>query len=125
MNDREVIAILVKQRERCRQLVQLYQVLRLHPAGGGSPALDREALTAANRILTQVLSHLRELPAKPAASMEADSDRQNAALLLREIGDLLERAIVADREIRQAAPIPPAPPTGAAKGKAMRLYAQT
>ena len=124
MSEQEILAVLVKERERCRQLVQLYQSLRVERGGLGTP--DPEALRTANRILTQVLGHIRDLPRKPASMLQAEADRQQAERLLREIGDLLERAIVAERESRQPpAPLPAVPPAGPQMNKAMRMYART
>jgi hypothetical protein len=120
MSDQEIIAVLIKERERCRQLVQLYQSLRTD-SGSGTP--DKEALQTANRILTQVLSHIRDLPQKPASSLGTEDNRQEARRLLREISDLLERAIIAERETRERKPAPP--PAGAMMSKALRMYART
>ncbi|HBA84864.1 MAG TPA: hypothetical protein DCZ95_12290 [Verrucomicrobia bacterium] len=123
MSDQEIIAVLVKERERCRQLVQLYQSLRAARDQGALP--DPEVLQTANRILTQVLTHIRDLPRKPSTSLDTEDNRQEARRLLREIGDLLERAIVAERETRERATPKPAPPAGAVMNRAMRMYAGT
>ncbi|MFH0880986.1 MAG: hypothetical protein V2A34_14825 [Lentisphaerota bacterium] len=125
MSDQDIIASLVKERERCRQLVQLYQEMWASPDdGAASTTPDPMALQTANRILTQVLSHLRSLPEKPANLLTAETDRQEARHLLREIGDLLERAIVAERETRERAVQRTRPPSGAVRNKAMQMYAR-
>ncbi len=121
VSDQEVIAVLVKERERCRQLVQLYQTIRqaLTPHGP-----DSESLDVANRILTHVLGQLHGLPRKPVDALSEEDARQDARRLLREIGDLLERAIVAEREVREGvrrSPLPP--PAGMTRTHALRMYA--
>lgn len=120
MSDQDVIATLVKERERCRQLVNLYQQMRATP-GGGPRGAPQGTLEIADRILTQVLDHLRDLPRKPADDLESESGREEARRLLQEIGDLLERAMIAERECR-AGSVPP-PPTGGVRARAMSLYA--
>lgn len=126
MSDQDILASLVKERERCRQLVQVYQ--GIWSAGDSDKAAatpNHDALLSANRILTQVLQHLRALPEKPANLLASETDRQDARRLLREIGDLLERAIVAERETRERAVQRQRPPAGAARTKAMDLYVKT
>ena len=119
MSDQDILAVLVKERERCRQLAQLYQAMRTQ---AGSSAPDRETLRTASRILTEVVKHLRELPRKPASELSTEPAREEARRLLREIGDLLERVMIAERETRER---PPAPPAGPAVNHALRMYART
>ena len=125
MSDQEIISALVKERERCRQLLQLYQTLRISSGTCGAAMPDNETLQTANRILTQVLSHIRSLPRKPAGSISTEDGRQDAERLLREISDLLERAIVAERETRGPAAMKAAPPAGPMMNRALRMYAST
>lgn len=125
MSDQEIIAALVKGRERCRQLVQFYG--RLHAAiqEDESAAPGRESLETANRILTQVLLFLRSLPRKPSREIADGVAREDAERLLREIGDLLECAMVAERELRNRVSARNAAPAGAARDSALKMYART
>jgi hypothetical protein len=125
MSNEEIIAQLVKGRERCRQLVQFYQ--KLHAGAAGDPAAppDKESLEMADRILTQVLAHLHSLPRKPSEQIADATERENAGRLLREIGDLIECAMVAERELRERAASQTEPPAGPARNSALKMYART
>jgi hypothetical protein len=124
MNDEEIISTLVKGRERCRQLVQFYHNVRAASEPDGKPlCLDGVSLETANRILAQVLTHLHALPRKPSEIIRSNDKRRDAERLLREIGDLIENAMVAERELREkvaARPMPP--PMGMARKSALRIY---
>ncbi|MBI3985902.1 MAG: hypothetical protein HY343_03205 [Lentisphaerae bacterium] len=126
MSDEDIISALVKGRERFRQLLQLYQQQRaapgeVRPAGKG-PAVG--VLKESENLLTVALAHLKSLPEKPSQACAQSDNRQYAAQLLKEIGELLERVVVMDREMRRTPPSSPAVPLfGAARDKAMRQYA--
>ena len=123
MSDQDILASLVKERENCRQLVQVYQGIWAKTGeSNGLSEPPRDALISANRILTQVLMRLRSLPEKPVHQLVSENDREDARRLLREIGDLLERAMVAERETRERALSRQRPPAGAARDRAMGMY---
>jgi hypothetical protein len=123
MSDEEIISTLVKGRERCRQLVQFYHNVRAASAPDGKPpCLDEISLETANRILAQVLTHLHSLPRKPSEIMRNSVKRQDAERLLREIGDLIENAMVAERELREKVGARQLPPMGMAQKSALRMY---
>jgi hypothetical protein len=123
MSDEEILSTLVKGRERCRQLVQFYHNVRAASAPDGTlPRLNDISLETANRILAQVLAHLRSLPKKPSEFVQNGAKRLDAERLLREIGDLIEKAMVAEREMREKLGARPSPPTGTARSSALRMY---
>lgn len=125
MSDEEILSTLVKGRERCRQLVQFYHNVRAASALDGTPpAIEDISLETANRILNQVLTYLHSLPRKPSALIQNISKRKDAERLLREIGDLLESAMVAEREIREKVASSRTPPAGPAKQSALKMYAR-
>lgn len=125
MSDEEILSTLVKGRERCRQLVQFYHNVRAASAPDGTPpAIEDISLATASRILNQVLMHLHSLPRKPSALVQSVSKRQDAERLLREIGDLLESAMVAEREIREKVAARRTPPAGTARQSALKMYAR-
>ncbi len=123
MSDEEIMAILVKERERCRQLTLLYRRMRAAAFEAGGPAPDGAALDRANQILTQVLEQLRQIPGKPSEALANEPDRVAARRLLCEIGDLLEGVIIVERELRERCFNPQRPPAGAARDRALRVYA--
>ena len=96
MSDDAIISALVTVRDRCRQLTQWYQSVR----AGGYSRPHADAMTKADQMLSQVLSELRVLPQKPSDGMSLSENRTYAESLLAEISGLLERALVADRELR-------------------------
>jgi hypothetical protein len=122
MKDEEVIAALVKGRERCRQIVQLYQNLR---EASETRSVRSNDLATANRIMSQMLEYLHSLPRKPSQQMTSPSLRGEAERLLREIGDLLECAIVAERNLREQAGRSPSAPVGMARLAAIEQYGGT
>lgn len=123
MSDEEILATLVKGRERCRQLVQFYHNIRAASAPDGTPPdLSGISLETASRILSQVLAHLHSLPQKPSELIRNSAKRQDAERLLREIGDLIESAMVAEREMREKVGARPMPPLGAARTSALKMY---
>ena len=123
MSDEEIISTLVKGRERCRQLVQFYHNVRAASAPDGRPPrMDGISLETANRILAQVLAHLHSLPRKPSEFIRNSAKRQDAERLLREIGDLIENAMVSERELREKVGAQSSPPTGMARKSALRMY---
>jgi hypothetical protein len=124
MSDEEIISTLVKGRERCRQLVQFYRNIRAaSPPDGRPPCLDGISLETANRILAQVLTYLHSLPRKPSEIIRNSAKRQDAERLLREIGDLIENAMVAERELREKVGGRQSPPMGMARKSALQMYA--
>ena len=124
MSDQEIIAMLVKQRERCRKLLQLYQKLSSTAMiSGRGISVDNEDLQTANRVLNEVLMHIKFIPAKPMDTLVSHAEREHAQRLLEETGDLLERVMIMEREIREMVAVHPATPVGAARQQAMRMYA--
>ena len=100
MSEEDVIAAMVKGRECCRQLLKAYETV--HTGGnGGSP--DIEMLTMADRTVTRMMTCISNLPSGVAGAIVDESRRQYVARLLKEMGVLLERLMVLEREVRVTA----------------------
>lgn len=114
---------MVKGRERCRQLVQFYQRMRAAQATAReTPPIDQPSLQEADRILTSALALLRSLPEKPVESCRDPENKAYAKRLLCEVGDLLESALIMDKEIRSGAVARQPACSGVARSAALRCY---
>ncbi len=102
MNDEQIISSMVKGRECCRNLVNAYEQARKNGAGGeGANSGDEVSmLEGADGAVTKMLSHMSSIPGKPQELMIEDENKKYAARLLGEIRDLLERAMIMEREFR-------------------------
>jgi hypothetical protein len=99
-SDEEIIASMVKSRECCRRAGKALQEARARAvAGEGLSGIDTVA--EANDAITRMLSHLKKVPPKMSSSMSSDSSRAYAARLLLEISELLEKAMIMERETRE------------------------
>ena len=134
MTDEDIIAILVKARERFRQLVRVYQRERISQAAvtGGVAFPHVSIFKEAEQILTVAMTMLHTLPSKPSHSCVSPENKAYADQLLKEIGDLVQNAMLMDRELRKTAPVPPIPepantqaplPSVTARNRALRHYA--
>lgn len=97
-NDEVIVGQLVKSRERCRQLVQLYQRAYRDFECEGIAGLPLDKACSA---VTQLLAHLRAFPGAPARQVQSPALRRNAEQILLETSDLLEGALVIERELRE------------------------
>lgn len=123
MNRDEIISIMVKSRESCRQIVQLYEAAREHDdAAGGAEMARQHSLTRANSILSQMLLQMKRLPAKPADSVGREEDRQYIISLFAEISELIEKAMILEREVRYDVPAPGAEPDYQPGARCMKAY---
>lgn len=126
MSDQDIIALLVKGRERFRQIIEIYRKersehVRLKKTGPYAP--DLRTLREIERILAAAMSFLGALPEKPSQACAVGDSRQYVEQLLREIGDLLESVMVLDREMRAVAGALNNGPVGGAREQALRSYA--
>ena len=99
MESRDIISTMVKSRESCRRLVQSYETERNRRLSTPDGATDVGMLQRANHAATQILTHLSNLPQKPCDTMDAES-RHYTSKVLGDIRNLLEKAIMLEREIR-------------------------
>ncbi len=93
-----VIAAMVKARECCRRLVQTYEQARnaSEPPVDGHIGLLRAADTTANRLL----HYVRLLPRDVGLIVSGRDSRIYATRLRAEIRELLEKAVILERETR-------------------------
>ena len=127
MSDQDIIALLVKGRERFRQIIEIYRKERseherLSKPGPYAPSV--RTLREIDRILAAAMSFLGALPEKPSQACSIDDSRQYVEQLLREIGDLLESVMILDREMRAVAGALNSAPVGGARAQALRSYAR-
>lgn len=123
MNRDEIVATMVKARECCRQIVQLYEAVRDdgNMTKGGLVA-RRGSLAKANAALSQMLLQMKRLPEKPAACVSLDEDKQYVAGLFAEISELLEKAMILEREVRSCTPADENAPCRVHGARAMKAY---
>lgn len=107
MNRDEIISTMVKSRECCRQIVQLYDSVREEGnMTKGTIVARRNSLARANGALSQMLLQMKRLPDKPANCVDSEEDRQYILSLFSEISELLEKAMILEREVRCCVPPP-------------------
>ncbi len=124
MSEQEIIATLIKGRDRCRKLIQLYRNLHLNEdANGAKKSYDLTSMNTISVLLSQMLECLRSLPPKPSLKITSMPDKIQAEKIMQEIHDLIEGVIVAEREIRERYLKQNTPPAGASRLSALRLYA--
>ncbi|MEI6808158.1 MAG: hypothetical protein WCN95_05500 [bacterium] len=98
-NDEAIVSQLVKSRERCRQLVQLYRGAYEDFECRGVMSLPlAKAFTAA----TQLVAHLRAFPGVPVSQVKTAALRMDAEKVLMETSDLLQGLLVIERELRES-----------------------
>ena len=119
MSDDQIISCMVKGRECCRQLVLAYEKGR---ARGVAP--DIGELADADRTVTRMLSHLQEIPAHLGEHISEGEKKEYAARLMAEVSELLQRAMILEREVREGASRArkPAPALAAGPGTMLRAY---
>lgn len=96
----EILAEMVKSRECCRKAAKAFENIRGEMAARNIHGSDTRYLVAANRAATQMLSHLCRIPAGIESAMRSDDGRKYAARLVAEIGGILEKTMIMEREIR-------------------------
>jgi hypothetical protein len=100
VDDRDIVASMVKGREFCRRLVREYEELRVREAdSGGKP--DVKLLRLLNAVVSKMVATVRQIPVRFVETMSGDSDRAYARRALAEVTALLERAIMLEREMRR------------------------
>jgi hypothetical protein len=104
-SDDGILLELVRLREHWRAAVGSFgAALRFAPrVGPGSAAGQTEGFRQAGGKLDRIRDCLRALPPKPDAALRDPGRREHGRRLLREIGDLAERAAVIEREARENA----------------------
>lgn len=103
METNSVIGAMIKGRECCRQVVRAYEQTRdARYATNPDVRPDVNSLKRVDNAASRLLGHLKNLPENPQSRVTRDSDKKYATQLLGEIGQLLEKAIIMEREMRQA-----------------------
>jgi hypothetical protein len=124
MSDQEIIATLVKGRDRCRKLIQLYRNLHLNQKDETTKSsYNINSMNTISVLLSQMLECLHSLPEKPSLKITSEPDKVQAEKIMQEIHDLIEGVIVAEREIRENYLKQHTPPAGTSRLAALRLYA--
>ena len=105
MNRDEIIATMVKGRECCRQVLQLYEAVRDEGRmTKGSLMARRSYFARANASLGLMLEQMRLMPARPIRCLVLEEDRRYAANLFGEMSGLLEKVMILEREVRGSIP---------------------
>ncbi len=99
MTDEVLVGQLVKSRERCRQLVQLYQGAYDEFMNLGVLSVSMEK---AVMMVSHLLAHLRAISGGGLRQVQSPEQRKEAEALLEETGDLLQRVMVIERELRES-----------------------
>jgi len=109
MSENEILERLQRNRNDCSELLKLCRRLKtdLEEGAGDSPP-SRDGLEAVAALLAGIVPALRAMPARPCESIGVGPRRTTAAALLRETGELLECALVIERELREYGNRPPA-----------------
>ncbi|OVE75194.1 hypothetical protein BVX97_05435 [bacterium E08(2017)] len=102
MSDEQIIARMVKGRECCRQLVKAFETARARDREVKADDDNVSMLANADMTLSRMLTHLAELPDKLGDSVSEVENREYAMRLLGEIAELLQRAMILERELRNA-----------------------
>ncbi len=97
--EQERLHEMVKGRECCRRLVLSYETARARQRGHGADGMQVSSLQKMDATADRMLGHLAGLAANAAEEM-SESSRQHAERLLGEMGALLERAMILERELR-------------------------
>lgn len=101
MTDQEIIGLMVKGRECCRRVLLAYE--KVWDSGGSSSDGSVESLkllAGADLAAAQMLMHLDHLPEKPSEHIANDDQKVYADRVMGEIGMLLEKTMVLEREVR-------------------------
>jgi hypothetical protein len=97
--EQERIHEMVKGRECCRRLVSSYETARAQQRGHAESGMQVSSLQKMDATADRMLGHLAGLAVNATDEM-SDSSRRHAERLLVEMGDLLERAMILERELR-------------------------
>lgn len=91
----------MKSRECCQQLMVSYEQAREAQTQNHERGAPVETLKAAETAATEMLRHLKSLPARPCSSMSAAEDRLQSSEILADIRNMLERTMQIEEEIRR------------------------
>jgi hypothetical protein len=97
--EQERIHEMVKGRECCRRLVHSYEKARAQQRGHAASGMPVTSLQRMDATADLMLGHLAGL-AENSTEQMSDTSRQHAERLLGEMGSLLERAMILERELR-------------------------
>ncbi len=124
-SDEDILASMVKSRECCRQAGKALEAARAAAGRDSETMGNLDLVSSADKAITQMLSHLENVPAKMGSAMSSESSRKYAARLLLEISELLEKAMIMERETRDIiGSISPPFAAQQRKGRAVRAYAR-
>ncbi len=101
MNEDQIIEELRRNRKDCSELLEICCRLKTESELNAGEAPSRIGLEAIATLLSRIVPALRALPVRPCAAFAAGPKRAMATALLREIGELLECALVVERELRE------------------------
>jgi len=90
---------MVKGRESCRRVIQSYEIMRAAKAAGATP--ETKLLLSANMAASQMLEHFNGISNGARTLAHLETDRQYASKLVTEIKDMLEKAMMLERETRR------------------------
>jgi capsular polysaccharide biosynthesis protein len=99
MTEQQIIESMVKGRESCRKVIQTFQIIRSKSNDMKEP-VDSQLLLSANRAASQMLNYVSELSSEINNVIKSDENRQYASRLITEIRQMLERAMILEREMR-------------------------
>ncbi len=123
-DEEKILASMVKSRECCRQAGKALAVARAAAEQSGEAGGNVEQMAVADRAITQMLSHLQKVPLKMADAMGSNESKEYAARLLLEISELLEKAMIMERETRDIIGSVPAPAAAQRTRRAARAYSK-
>ena len=112
--EQERIHEMVKGRECCRRLVSSYETARAQQRGHAASGMQVSSLQKMDATADRMLGHLAGLAVASTDEM-SDSSRQHAERLLVEMGALLERAMILERELRLSVRERPSSPVFSAR----------
>lgn len=101
MNEDQVLAAMVKGRESCRRVIQSYEMIRARNSSSTTPVPgDSKLLPSANRAASQMIEYLSELSGEVNKLANSETNRQYVLRLTLEIKEMLEKAMILERETR-------------------------
>lgn len=105
IEDRKIISSIVKGRELCRQLVQGFMTVRASTSVDRSFSVeDVSLLRRIEKAVSGMLLQLRSIPQHPCEAVRGSEERRYVSELLSEISEMVETAVVLEREVRQRMP---------------------
>jgi len=107
MSEDQIVEELRRTRNDCSELLEICCRLKTESELNAGDVPSRAGLEAVATLLARIVPALRALPVRPCAAFAAGPKRATATALLREIGELLECALVVERELREYGSRPP------------------